>query len=272
MKTNPLCFCIFACYLAIFTSATRLSLHREDIRLKKEENFSRRSLLLSKSSSIASSRSSNLRMTTKKTSKDDEDSSTTGKINNPSDSDQNDDNTHLLAQSPESSQQQPFYMKFFPVYPQELLKFFSLSFMMFWIIFIFTMTRDTKDALIVTNCGAESIAFLKVYGVIPAATAFMILYASLAKRLSHQALFYTILTPFILFYLAFAFVLYPLREVLHPLSWTVPEGGLSYVVNIFRYWTYSLYYIISELWGSAGVPLLFWSCANDVVLIEQVRD
>ena len=34
--------------------------------------------------------------------------------------------------------------------------------MMFWIVFVFTMTRDTKDTLIVTNCGAEAIAFLKV--------------------------------------------------------------------------------------------------------------
>lgn len=48
-----------------------------------------------------------------------------------------------------------------PILPGELPKFISLSFMMFWIVFVFTMTRDTKDALIVTNCGAEAIAFLK---------------------------------------------------------------------------------------------------------------
>lgn len=34
-----------------------------------------------------------------------------------------------------------WYMSFFPIYPSELLKFFSLSFMMFWIVFVFTMTR-----------------------------------------------------------------------------------------------------------------------------------
>lgn len=46
----------------------------------------------------------------------------------------------------------PFWYSIFPIYPKELKKFFSLSFMMFWIVFVFTMTRDTKDALIVTNC------------------------------------------------------------------------------------------------------------------------
>ncbi len=167
--------------------------------------------------------------------------------------------------------QQPFYMKFFPIYPKELVKFFSLSFMMFWIVFVFTMTRDTKDALIVTNCGAESISFLKVYGVIPAAAAFMVGYSTIAKVLSPSALFYAILLPFFAFYAIFAFVLYPLRDILHPIHWVVPQGGLSYAVNLLRYWTYSLYYIVSELWGSAGVPLLFWSCANDVVLIDQAK-
>lgn len=48
------------------------------------------------------------------------------------------------------------------------------------------MSRDTKDTLIVTNCGAEAIAFLKVYGVIPAATAFMVTYTALANRVDSK--------------------------------------------------------------------------------------
>lgn len=161
-------------------------------------------------------------------------------------------------------------MSVLPIYPNELPKFLSLSVMMFWIIFVFTMTRDTKDALIVTNCGAEAIAFLKVYGVIPAATAFMIFYAKLANTVSPRSLFYLTLAPFFAFYATFAFVLYPLRHILHPMELAVPAGGLKYAVNLVKYWTFSLYYIVSELWGSAGIPLLFWSCANDVVPIEQV--
>jgi AAA family ATP:ADP antiporter len=51
----------------------------------------------------------------------------------------------------------------------------------------------------------------------------------------------------------------------------VPAGGLGYAVNLFRHWSFSLYYIVSELWGSAGVPLLFWTCANDIVKIDQAK-
>jgi len=163
------------------------------------------------------------------------------------------------------------YTRILPVLPSELPKFFALSFMMFWIIYIFTIARDTKDALIVTNCGAEAIAFLKVYGVVPAATAFMFGYAYLANHFSPRALFYITITPFMLFYAVFAFVLYPMRHVLHPMGWKVPEGGMSFAVNLLRHWTFSLYYIVSELWGSAGVPLLFWSCANDVIRIDQAK-
>ena len=74
-------------------------------------------------------------------------------------------------------------MNILPVYPHELPKFLSLSMMMFWIVFVFTLTRDTKDTLVVTNCGAEAIAFLKVYAVIPSAGAFMFAYSKAANAL-----------------------------------------------------------------------------------------
>jgi ATP/ADP translocase len=157
-----------------------------------------------------------------------------------------------------------------PLKRSEIAVFTSLSLMMFWIIFIFTVARDTKDALIVTNCGAESIAFLKVYGVVPAAALFMFAYTHLANKVSPSSLFYITVAPFVGFYLLFGFILYPMRNVLHPMSIQVPSGGMSFAVNLLRHWTFSLFYIVSELWGSAGIPLLFWSCANNVVKIEQV--
>lgn len=180
------------------------------------------------------------------------------------------DKTAITAAN-EDSLKEPWYFKVVPIYISELPKFLSLSLMMFWIVFVFTMTRDTKDALIVTNCGAESIAFLKVYGVVPAAALFMVAYARMSNYFGPRTLFYATLAPFFVFYFVFAFILYPLRDTLHPMSWAVPEGGLRYAVNLMRYWTYSLYYIVSELWGSAGIPLLFWSCANDVIQIDQVQ-
>ncbi len=73
-----------------------------------------------------------------------------------------------------------------------------------------------------------------------------------------------------LFYLLFGLVLYPLRDVIQLPPITV-EGGASSLINICRLWSFSLYYIISELWGSAGIPLLFWTCANDVTPMNQAK-
>lgn len=62
----------------------------------------------------------------------------------------------------------------FPIYGPEVKKFFSMGMIKFLVVFVLTITRDVKDTLIVTSCGAESIAFLKVYGVLPAAAFFTI--------------------------------------------------------------------------------------------------
>mmetsp|Transcript_34012 Transcript_34012/g.44910 ORF Transcript_34012/g.44910 Transcript_34012/m.44910 type:complete len:670 (-) Transcript_34012:243-2252(-) len=157
----------------------------------------------------------------------------------------------------------------FPIEISEIRKFVGMSLMMFAIIFVFTMTRDTKDTLIVTNCGAEAIAFLKVYGVVPAAAAFMVWYSTLSHHLSKRAVFYVTIIPFFAFFAFFAFLMYPMRNVFHASAGK--EEGLSFVVNLARYWMFSLYYIVAEIWGSAGVPLLFWQCANEVTSITQAK-
>ncbi|CAM9153908.1 unnamed protein product, partial [Chrysoparadoxa australica] len=166
-----------------------------------------------------------------------------------------------------------FISHVFHIEAKELQKFFTMSAMMFCIIYVFTMTRDTKDTLIVTNCGAESIAFLKVYGVVPAAALFMIGYNFLSNHVSSHALFCLTLVPFFIFYTIFGFVLYPMRDRLHhpggPVSRS--ENRLSYLINLERHWTFSLYYIVSELWGSAGIPLLFWTMANQITPIAQAK-
>jgi hypothetical protein len=51
----------------------------------------------------------------------------------------------------------------FPIENAELRKFFMMSGMMFFIIYVYTVVRDTKDTLIVSSCGAEAITFLKVH-------------------------------------------------------------------------------------------------------------
>jgi ATP/ADP translocase len=50
----------------------------------------------------------------------------------------------------------------FPIYGSEVTKFLLIGSIKFFVILALTLTRDTKDTLVVTQCGAEAIAFLKV--------------------------------------------------------------------------------------------------------------
>ena len=149
-----------------------------------------------------------------------------------------------------------------PITPAEIPHFASMSIMMFLFIYVFTTVRDTKDTLVVSNCGAEAIPFLKLYGVMPCATAFIVLYSKLSNVLEKQTLFYVTLVPFFIFYGVFAFVLFPNRDLIHfPVvdgATTGGGGAVNAAMNLLRYWSFSLYFIVSELWASAGVPLLFW--------------
>jgi hypothetical protein len=56
-------------------------------------------------------------------------------------------------------------LRSFPITKSEFPQFAAMSIMMFLFIYVFTTVRDTKDTLVVSNCGAEAIPFLKLYGV-----------------------------------------------------------------------------------------------------------
>jgi AAA family ATP:ADP antiporter len=108
------------------------------------------------------------------------------------------------------------------------------------------------------------------------AIGFMFLYAQLANVLSTQALFYTIIFPFIAFFGAFAFVFYPMKDILHPTSfcdWLLSIIGqrFSAPVAVLRIWSFCLFYVMAELWGSVVVSVLFWGFANQITTVDEAK-
>jgi len=63
---------------------------------------------------------------------------------------------------------------------------------------------------------AEVIPFLKTWVNLPGAVLFTLGYSALSNRMGGQALFYTMLSPFLAFFGSFAAIIYPMRDVLHP--------------------------------------------------------
>ena len=161
---------------------------------------------------------------------------------------------------------------------QEVTKFLLIGSIKFFIILALTLTRDTKDTLVVTQCGAEAIAFLKIYGVLPAATAFIALYSKLSSVLGKEVLFYTTCIPFFSFFAIFDLLIYPNASTLHPSLESVQaflpgatSGGMAVMSRIISNWTSALFYIMSEIYSSVSVGLLFWQFANDVVPVDQAK-
>lgn len=161
--------------------------------------------------------------------------------------------------------------KFLGIEIHTLKKIVPLGLMFFCILFNYTIVRNTKDVLVVTAKGssAEIIPFLKTWVTLPSAIGFMLIYTKLSDILTREALFYSMIFPFIAFFGTFAFVLYPLRDAIHPIGLAdklVAALGPSSVgpVAILRIWSFCLFYVMAELWGSVVLSLLFWGFANQV--------
>ncbi|TYG66120.1 hypothetical protein ES288_D06G242300v1 [Gossypium darwinii] len=161
---------------------------------------------------------------------------------------------------------QPFFNenekpKFMGIEILTLKKIIPLGLMFFCILFNYTILRDTKDVLVVTAKGssAEIIPFLKTWVNLPMAIGFMLLYTKLANVLSKKALFYTVIVPFLV-HLALSD---KLLAVLGPRF----LGPLA----IMRIWSFCLFYVMAELWGSVVISVLFWGFANQITTVEEAK-
>ena len=97
-----------------------------------------------------------------------------------------------------------------------------------------------------------------------------LLYTKLSNVLSKKALFYTVIIPFIIYFGAFGFVMYPLSNYIHPEALAdklLAALGPRFMgpLAILRIWSFCLFYVMAELWGSVVISVLFWGFANQVM-------
>jgi len=187
------------------------------------------------------------------------------------------------AEAAAAADEQPLFAepeppKFMGIEIVTLKKIIPLGLMFFCILFNYTILRDTKDVLVVTAKGssAEIIPFLKTWVNLPLAIGFMVLYTKLANVLSKQALFYTVILPFIAFFGAFGFVLYPMSHYFHPTAFTdklLATLGPRFLgpLAIIRIWSFCLFYVMAELWGSVVISVLFWGLANQITTVDEAK-
>lgn len=165
-----------------------------------------------------------------------------------------------------------------PVHRSELKKVVSLLSLLFLLCVSYSILRNLKDTIILTakHSGAEVLPFLKVWGMLPGAIFATWSYTRLARHFSREAIFYVVLSAFLSYFLFFAFVIHPNSEALHLntigdwLSAHLPPGFKGMIAMV-RNWTFTTFYIISELWSTVVLGVLFWGFTNEVTKVDQAK-
>lgn len=165
-----------------------------------------------------------------------------------------------------------------PIHRHEVKKIVPMMLMLFLICFNYSILRNVKDAVVVTaqSSGAEVIPFIKVWVLLPMAILFTLIFTKLSNRYSQEKVFYLTISGFLLFFGAFTFIFYPFRDFLHPhqladsLEVALP-AGFKGLIAMFRNWTFTIFYVVCELWGSMVLSVLFWGFANEVTKITEAR-
>jgi AAA family ATP:ADP antiporter len=165
-----------------------------------------------------------------------------------------------------------------PIHHYELKKFIPMMLIFFLITFDYNVVRTMKDTLVVTakGSGAEVIPFIKVWAMFPTSVLLTFAFTRLSNRFSRESVIYIMFSFFLIYFALFTFVLYPARHILHPhasadyLQSFLPEGCKGFIA-MYRNWTFTTFYVMSELWGNIVLFLLFWGFANQITRIGEAK-
>lgn len=165
-----------------------------------------------------------------------------------------------------------------PVHRYELKKLLPMLLIFFLISFDYNVLRTMKDALVVTakSSGAEVIPFIKVWVMFPGALIMTYIFTRLTNRFSRETVIYSILGLFLAYFFVFTYFLYPIRDLLHAnnaanyLETVLPPGFKGFIAMV-RYWSFTSFYVMSELWSNIILFLLFWGFANQITRLSEAK-
>lgn len=167
---------------------------------------------------------------------------------------------------------------FWPIHANECKKLIPMMIILFLICFDYSILRNVKDTVVITakSSGAEVIPFIKVWVLLPMAVLFTLIFTKLSNRYSQEKVFYIVTSFFLIFFALFTFVFYPLRDVLHPHQFSnylesISPAGFKGMISMFRNWSFTIFYVVSELWGSIVLQVLFWGFANEITKMTEAR-
>ncbi len=167
---------------------------------------------------------------------------------------------------------------FWPVHHHELKKLVPMLLIFFFLFFDYNVLRCMKETLVITakGSGTEVIPFIKVWVMFPSSVLLTWVFIRLCNRFDREKVFYIMLSLFLGFFSLFAFVLYPMGDQVHlhnlanNLATVLPEGCKG-LVSMIRYWSFTIFYAMAELWGNIILFVLVWGFANQMTKLEEAK-
>jgi AAA family ATP:ADP antiporter len=170
------------------------------------------------------------------------------------------------------------YLKalFWPIHRHEKKMFVPILALMFLSCFNYSVLRVLKDTILITSAGAKVLPYIKLWGVLPGAILLTFIFSKLSKRFSFEKIFYFLTGGLLAFYALFIWVLYPFNNLVHPHAFAeicyqhLPQG-FGGLISLFHYWSFTLFYILAELWSTMIMGVLCWGFINQVTKLEQSK-
>ena len=161
----------------------------------------------------------------------------------------------------------------FPIHKEELPKFFCIALMLMLTIYIYSILRNTKDTLLLTHLGPELISTTKLWSVLPSAIIFMLVYTKLANMATRTTIYHGLIWFFISFFVLFNFVLYPnIDHLMLNMDGAIQAMPyMKYMLQMIAGWPVVMFYVLSELWGSVMMALMFWQLANQITTVTESK-
>lgn len=125
----------------------------------------------------------------------------------------------------------------------------------------FSVLRSARNALAVADFGGSAaiVPYYELFGTLPASIILAWGLSRLLRRAPIEKVFYIVLCLFIVFFLTFSFIVYPLWRTHSPL-WLQSE---SYLLCSLSYATIGLFFVVAELWKVGMISILLWGFVNN---------
>lgn len=142
-----------------------------------------------------------------------------------------------------------------------LRKNLALGGIFFSNLFVYTITRDTKDVMFVLDCGAEYIPFVKTWINLPVSFLVVGVYQKMLKNMDFHQCYRILYMAMMVLSGVVGIGMYPARELM----------ALQSEHVLLTNWVVTLYYVLSPVYGSLIISVLFWSLANMYTNMKEAK-